>query len=182
MPPRWSWPCMASRAPARTRSGYWRSIGAAVLSGRRRVACGCPRTPTCSPLTRPADNLCIRTWSRTGSLGWRSSSASGLGCMSCVTTRPLSSSRAGERPLRSLPLLSVAVPRVPPSCRLHQDSERPVGLSSLADSFSNIRSISWFGGDLARPGLGPADRSAAGAVRGAARRRPRHRPRAGRQG
>jgi hypothetical protein len=21
MPPRWSWPCMASRAPARTRSG-----------------------------------------------------------------------------------------------------------------------------------------------------------------
>jgi hypothetical protein len=37
----------------------------------------------------------------------------------------------------------------------------PVGLSSLADPFSNTRSIPWFGGDLARPELGPADRSAA---------------------
>jgi hypothetical protein len=35
--------------------------------------------------------------------------------------------------------------------------------------------------NLAGPGPGPADRSAAGAMRGAARRRPGHRPRGGRQ-
>jgi integrase len=68
----------------------------AVLSGRRRVACGCPRTPMCSPLTRPADNLCIRIRSRTGSPCWRSSSAFGHGCMICVTTRPRNSSRVGR--------------------------------------------------------------------------------------
>jgi hypothetical protein len=48
----------------------------------------------------------------------------------------------------------------------------PVGLRSVADSLSNLCSIPWFGGYLARPGAGPADRGAAGAVRGAARRRP----------
>ena len=56
-----------------------------------------------------------------------------------------------------------------------------IGLRSVLDSLSNLCSISWFGGDLARPRGGPADRGAAGAVRGAARRRPCHRSRAGRQ-
>jgi hypothetical protein len=46
---------------------------------------------------------------------------------------------------------------------------------------SNKCSIVCFSGHLARPRTGPADRSAAGAVRGAARRRPGHRGRAGRQ-
>src|SRR5512132_510102 len=70
----------------------------------------------------------------------------------------------------------------PQSCGPTQALSGPVGLSSLAEWFSNMRSITWFGGDLARPELGPADRSAAGAMRGAARRRAGHRPRAGRQG
>ena len=42
--------------------------------------------------------------------------------------------------------------------------------------------IPYRGGDLARGPLGPADRGAVGAVRGAARRRPGHRLQAGRQG
>jgi hypothetical protein len=58
---------------------------------------------------------------------------------------------------------------------------RPVAVGSIPDSAPNISSIDCSGGDLARPGPGPADRGAAGAVRGATRRRPRHRPRGGRQ-
>jgi hypothetical protein len=45
-------------------------------------------------------------------------------------------------------------------------------VSKNAASVSNRCSIVFLGGDLARPGAGPADRGAAGAVRGAARRRP----------
>jgi hypothetical protein len=56
-----------------------------------------------------------------------------------------------------------------------------IGLRSVLDSLSNLCSILWFGGDLARPGPGPADRGAAGAVRGAARRRPGNDSRGGRQ-
>jgi hypothetical protein len=52
---------------------------------------------------------------------------------------------------------------------------RAVG--SIPDPTSNECSVICLGGDLARPGPGPADRGAAGAVRGAARRRPGHRPR-----
>jgi hypothetical protein len=81
-------------------------------------------------------------------------------------------------------LLSLAVPQVPPSCgpsAAHPGCARPVGLRSVPDPLSNLCSVPWFGGDLARPGLGPADRGAAGAVRGAARRRPGHHPRGGRQ-
>jgi hypothetical protein len=58
----------------------------------------------------------------------------------------------------------------------------PVAVGSIPDSVPNISSIACFGGDLARPGPGPADRGTAGAMRRAARRRPGHRPRAGRQG
>ena len=47
-------------------------------------------------------------------------------------------------------------------------------VSKNADSVSNRCSIIFLGGDLARPGAGPADRGAAGALRGAARRRPGH--------
>jgi hypothetical protein len=58
----------------------------------------------------------------------------------------------------------------------------PVGLRSAPDPSSNLCSICWFSGDLARVGLGQPARSSAGAVRAAARRRPGHRPQAGRQG
>jgi hypothetical protein len=58
----------------------------------------------------------------------------------------------------------------------------PSAVGSIPDSVPNKRSIPWSGGDLARPGPGPADRSAAGPVRGAARRRLGHRPRGSRQG
>jgi hypothetical protein len=82
------------------------------------------------------------------------------------------------------PLLSAAVPQVPLSrgpSAAHPGSQPPDGLRSVPDPLSNLCSITWIGGDLARPGSGSADRGAAGAVRGAARRRPGHRPRAGRQ-
>jgi hypothetical protein len=83
------------------------------------------------------------------------------------------------------PLLSSVVPQVPPSCgpsAAHPGSERPCRTTQRSRSTLELVFDRWFGGDLARPGLGPADRGAAGAVRGAARRRSRHRPRAGRQG
>jgi hypothetical protein len=83
------------------------------------------------------------------------------------------------------PLVSSAVPQVPPSCgpAAHPKALRcPVGLCSVPDPHSNFCSICWSSGDLARPGCGPADRGAAGAVRGAARRRPGHPPPAGRRG
>ena len=57
----------------------------------------------------------------------------------------------------------------------------PVGLRSVLDSVPNLCSIRWAGGDLARPWPGTADRGAAGAVRGAARRRPGRHPGGGRQ-
>jgi hypothetical protein len=74
------------------------------------------------------------------------------------------------------------VRQVAAQCGPPQALSGHVGLRSVLDSLSNLCSIVWFGGDLARPGRGPADRGAAGAVRGAARRRPGHRPRAGRHG
>ena len=93
------------RTPRPTPPAGWRSprtvlrcstsTTVAVLSGRRPAACACPRTPTCSPLTRPADSLCIQTRSRTGTPGWPSSWASAHGCTICATTQPLSSSRVG---------------------------------------------------------------------------------------
>jgi hypothetical protein len=65
------------------------------------------------------------------------------------------------------------------SGRLCAPAARPVAVGSIPDYYSNISSIACLGGDLAGPG--PADRSAAAAVRGAARRRPDHHPRSGRQ-
>ena len=55
---------------------------------------------------------------------------------------------------------------------LCRDRSRPSGLHD--EAFSNLCSIPWVGGDLARPGPGPADRGAVGAVREAARRRLGH--------
>jgi len=57
-------------------------------------------------------------------------------------------------------LLSVAVPQVPPSCgpsTAHPDSERPrrIGLCSVADLLSNLRSIRWSGGTWHDPDVGP---------------------------
>jgi hypothetical protein len=57
----------------------------------------------------------------------------------------------------------------------------PVALGSIPDSIPNIRSLACHGGDLARPGPGPADCGAAEKVRRAARRRPGHRQRGGRE-
>src|SRR5512133_3663537 len=57
-----------------------------------------------------------------------------------------------------------------------------VGLSSVLESLSNLCSILWVGGDLARPGPGPADRGAAGTMRRATWRRSGHRPQAGHPG
>jgi hypothetical protein len=57
----------------------------------------------------------------------------------------------------------------------------PLAATPHSIRFSNTCSLACGGGDLARPGSGPADRGAAGAVRGAARRRPGHRRRGGRQ-
>jgi hypothetical protein len=51
----------------------------------------------------------------------------------------------------------------------------------LIRSRTSVRVSCCCGGDVARPGGGRADRGAAGAVRGAARRRPGNRPRAGRR-
>jgi hypothetical protein len=80
-------------------------------------------------------------------------------------------------------LLSRRFRRVAAPARPTQAVSGPtVGLGSVLDSRSNLCSIPWIGGDLARPGPGPADRGTAGAVRGAAWRRPGHRARAGRQG
>jgi hypothetical protein len=79
------------------------------------------------------------------------------------------------------PSLSPRVRRVAAPARPTQALSGPVGLGSVPDSLSNLCSVIWPGGDLARPRLGPADRGAARAVRGAARRRPGHRPQAGRQ-
>jgi hypothetical protein len=81
------------------------------------------------------------------------------------------------------PLLSPRFRGVAAPARPTQAVSCPtVGLGSVLDSLSNLCSIPCFGGDVARPGLGPADRGAAGAVRTAAGRRPSHHPRAGRQG
>jgi hypothetical protein len=80
----------------------------------------------------------------------------------------------GRRDLRRLP----GSAELPPSAA----HPGPAGLRSAPDPISNLCSIRWFGGDLARLGLGPANRGPAGAMRAAARRRPRHRPRTGRQG
>jgi hypothetical protein len=52
----------------------------------------------------------------------------------------------------------------------------------IVDWVSNWCSITWVGGDLARPWPGTADRGAAGTVRGAARRRPGQPARSGREG
>jgi hypothetical protein len=82
-----------------------------------------------------------------------------------------SAKRAGSGPAAR----ARCAPKVP-------QTTRPVAVSSIADGISNTRSIACSGGDLARPGSGPADRGAAAAVRGAARRRPGHHPRGGRQG
>jgi hypothetical protein len=46
----------------------------------------------------------------------------------------------------------------------------PVAVGRTPDSVSNVCSLACPGGELGRPGAGPADRGAAGAVRGAARR------------
>jgi len=53
---------------------------------------------------------------------------------------------------------------VPPMCPVH-----PAAVSRIPDSFSNLCSLACRSGDLARPGSGPADRGAAGTLRGAAR-------------
>jgi hypothetical protein len=80
------------------------------------------------------------------------------------------------------PLLSPRFCRVAAPARPTQAVSGPtIGLRSVLESLSNVCSITWFGGDLARPGPGVADRGAAGAVRGAAWRRPGHHPRGGRQ-
>jgi hypothetical protein len=55
--------------------------------------------------------------------------------------------------------------QVPPSCGPTQALSGPVGLSSLTSSFSNTRSITWFGGtwhdlDLGRPIAAPLERCA----------------------
>jgi hypothetical protein len=68
---------------------------------------------------------------------------------------------AAEANLRDHHLLgSTSVPPAAP----------PVAVSSIPDSRPNRSSIAYLGGDLARPGLGPADRGTTAAVRGAARR------------
>jgi hypothetical protein len=79
------------------------------------------------------------------------------------------------------PLLSPRFRRVAAPARPTPALSCPVGLRSVAYPLSNLCSIRWSGGDLARPGPGPADRSAAGTVRGAARRRPGHHLCGGRQ-
>ena len=56
-----------------------------------------------------------------------------------------------------------------------------LGVVSIRDAISNLCSILWSCGDLAGSGPGPADRGAAAAVRGAARRRPGNDPGGGRQ-
>jgi hypothetical protein len=92
-----------------------------------------------------------------------------------------------ERPLTSrfvipcCPLLSPRFRRVAAPARPTQALSCPVGLRRVPDPFSNLCSIAWFGGDLARPGRGPADRGTAGAMRGAAWRRPGNDSRGGRQ-
>jgi hypothetical protein len=65
-----------------------------------------------------------------------------------------------------------------PRCAPSGPSGRGQAVSRIPDSISNTRSITCFSGELARPGPGPANRGAAGAVRGAAWRRPGDHPEA----
>jgi len=58
-------------------------------------------------------------------------------------------------------LLSPTFRRVAAPARPTQAVSGPVGLRSVPDPLSNLCSIRSSGGDLARPGLGPADRGAA---------------------
>ena len=109
-------------------------------------------------------------------------------CVKAQSSSFAPQAKRSEPPLTSrfvVPCCPLAVPQVPLSCGPSATPQALSGSSSYASlptRFSNLCSIAWFGGDLARPGLGSADRGAAGAVRGAARRRPGHCPRTGRQG
>jgi hypothetical protein len=100
--------------------------------------------------------------------------------------RPLSRPAAQRRkepstrslPLQDCPLLTRAGRALCPQCA---PAVHPVAVGSILDSVPNACSIRCSGGDLARPGPGPADGGAAAAVRGAARRRPGHHLCGGRQ-
>jgi hypothetical protein len=117
---------------------------------------------------------------RAASGKWRRSQGPGLGGSNrCLKSAKQAGSGPAARtrdepstrsiPYPDCPLLTRADRcSVPPMCpNIH-----PIAVGSIADGISNTRSIACSGGDLARPGPGPADRGAAGAVRGAARRRP----------
>ena len=63
------------------------------------------------------------------------------------------------------PLLSPGSAELRPQRGPTQALNGPGELRTVTDPLSNLCSIRCSGGDLARPGLGPADRGAAGAVR-----------------
>jgi hypothetical protein len=107
---------------------------------------------------------------RTGGLCRVKAHSSRFACQLIAANRPLTPRFV----IPCCPLLSPRFRRVAAPARPALALSGSVVLRSVADSSSNVRSITWFGGDLARPGHGPADRGAAGAVRGAAWRRPGH--------